>query len=308
MPRVIAIGGANADIKGRSSGTLLPRTSNPGEVIVSPGGVARNIAENLARLGLAVSLLTIVGDDANGRLVRDSCAAVGIDPAMIMTGRAPTGVYLAILDERGEMASAINDMRAMDLLTPERLEDRAGSLRQADLLVADCNLPVASLDWLCRFSGTHGIPLVIDPISVAKARKLMEFERATPVFAITPNLQQMEALTGSSVADIALPHLHRFGFANIVVHCGSAGAIVSDGDSEPRRISAFPAGQVADVTGAGDAAISGLVCGLVAGHNLADAARLGQAAAAIKLQSRNSAAAGLSRPALFALAGIPGDR
>jgi len=307
VPRVIAIGGANADIKGRSRGTFVARTSNPGEVIVSPGGVARNIAENLARLGLAVSLLTVVGDDANGQLVRESCAAAGIDPAMIATGRAPTGVYLAILDDRGELTAAINDMRAADLLTPDRLEDRAGSLGQADMLVADCNLPVASLAWLCRFSHERAIPLVIDPISVPKARKLLQFERPAPVFAITPNLQQLEALTGSAAADIAIPLLHRLGFANIVVHCGPDGAVISDGDGEPRRISAFPADHVADVTGAGDAAVSGLVCGLVSGHNLADAARLGQAAAAIKLKSRNSAAPGLSQLAMFALAGLPGD-
>ncbi|MEI8181049.1 PfkB family carbohydrate kinase, partial [Aestuariivirga sp.] len=66
MPRVIVIGGANVDIKGRSRGSFVAGTSNPGEVTVSAGGVGRNIAENLARLGISVSLVTALGQDANG--------------------------------------------------------------------------------------------------------------------------------------------------------------------------------------------------------------------------------------------------
>ena len=68
MPRVIVIGGANVDIKGRASGTFVATTSNPGEVTVSVGGVGRNIAENLARLGIEVSLLTVLGNDSNSQL------------------------------------------------------------------------------------------------------------------------------------------------------------------------------------------------------------------------------------------------
>ena len=64
MPEVIVIGGANVDIKGRSRAAVMPGTSNPGEVIVSPGGVGRNIAENLARLDVSTALLAMTGDDA----------------------------------------------------------------------------------------------------------------------------------------------------------------------------------------------------------------------------------------------------
>ncbi|MFN0194315.1 MAG: PfkB family carbohydrate kinase, partial [Aestuariivirga sp.] len=51
MADVVAIGGANIDIKAKALGNVLPGTSNPGTVSVSPGGVARNIAHNLAVLG-----------------------------------------------------------------------------------------------------------------------------------------------------------------------------------------------------------------------------------------------------------------
>lgn len=302
MKRVIVIGGANVDIKGRARGAYVAGTSNPGEVTVSAGGVGRNIAENLAHLGISVSLVTALGTDANGQLLVNACAAAGVDLSMSFAGDAPTGSYLAILDEAGELVSAINDMRAIDALTSVHLEARADEFKKADMLVADCNLSLACLAWLCRFSAERSIRLVIEPVSVPKALKLLSFARPVPVFAVTPNAQQLAALAGSGEEN-AIAKFHSFGFANVVAHMGSAGAWASDG-AVTARVPAFPVPSIADVTGAGDAAVAGLVCGLLDGMKLADAARLGQCAAAIKLSSAQSVASGLSRDSLFRRAGI----
>jgi pseudouridine kinase len=186
----------------------------------------------------------------------------------------------------------------MDTLWPDHLEAVAERLGRADILVADCNIPVTCLDWLCAFAARRHIRLLIEPVSVPKAMKLLQFERAAPVFAVTPNAQQLEALAGGDLAK-----LHVMGFANIVVHRGSEGALASDG-AHVMRVEPATAAEIADVTGAGDAAIAGLVCGLLEGLVLADAARLGQCAAAIKLSSAQSVASGLSRDSLFRLAGI----
>ena len=285
MPRVTVIGGSNVDIKGRSGGPYRSGTSNPGEVTVSAGGVGRNIAENLARLGLDVSLITALGNDANGRFLREACGRAGINLTHAITTAEPTGTYLAVLDEKGEMVSAVSDMRAIDRLEPAHLSAAEAMLAGSDLLVADCNISIACLDWLCAFAGPR---LLIEPVSVTKAMKLKAFIRSTPVFAITPNTQQLESLTGGDIAA-----LHEMGFANIILHRGSAGAVVSDGQSV-REIAAAAVSVIADVTGAGDAAVAGLVCGLAEGLPLADAARLGQHAAAVKLASSNSVADGLT--------------
>ena len=302
MKRVIVIGGANVDIKGRARGSYVAGTSNPGEVTVSAGGVGRNIAENLSRLGISVSLVTAIGDDANGQLLRHACAAAAVDLSMSFTGEAPTGSYLAILDQAGELVSAINDMRAIDALTSVHLEARADELKTADMLVADCNLSVACLAWLCRFSADRSIRLLIEPVSVPKALKLLSFARSVPVFAVTPNAQQLAALAGPG-EDNAVAKFHSFGFANVVAHMGSAGAWASNG-VVTARVPPFPVPSITDVTGAGDAAVAGLICGLLDGMSLADAARLGQCAAAIKLSSALSVASGLSRDSLFRRAGI----
>ena len=170
------------------------------------------------------------------------------------------------------------------------------------MLVADCNLAESCLDWLCRFSAERSVRLLIEPVSVPKAMKLLSFVRSAPVFAITPNAQQLAALAGPDEAG-AIAKLHRSGFANVVLHRGSAGAWASNGGAL-EKIPPVPVADVADVTGAGDAAVAGLICGLLDGRSLAEAARLGQCAAAIKLSSAQSVASGLSRDSLFRLAGI----
>jgi pseudouridine kinase len=302
MPRVIVIGGANVDIKGRSGNSFVGGTSNPGEVTVSPGGVARNIAESLARLGIKVSLITALGNDANGALLRQSCDATGVDLAMAITARASTGSYLVILDQRGELVSAINDMRAIDALAPDHLAAHAAAFAEADMLIADCNLSEACLEWLCQFSGQRGVRLLIEPVSVPKVKKLLSIKRPAPVFAITPNASQLAALAGEDGA-AGVVKLHSMGFSNVVLHRGSAGAVASDG-SRVVEIAPIAVDTIADVTGAGDAAVAGLVCGLLDGRSLAESAQLGQCAAAIKLSSPQSVASGLSRDSLLRLAGI----
>src|SRR5438128_420509 len=112
MARVFVIGGANVDVKGRAGGRFIAGTSNPGMVTVTPGGVARNIAQNLARLGLDVALIAAVGDDGNGRLIAEMTEKAGVDCARLMRVDVATGTYLAIVDENGEMVAAVNDMRA----------------------------------------------------------------------------------------------------------------------------------------------------------------------------------------------------
>jgi pseudouridine kinase len=302
MPRVTVIGGANVDIKGRSADPVIAGTSNPGVVTISAGGVGRNIAENLAHLGMSVSLVTALGDDANGHLLRRACTAAAVDLSMAVTVDQPTGSYLAILDATGELVSAVNDMRAMEALTPAQLETHAEGFSSADMLVADCNLSEACLAWLCQFSAQRNIRLLIEPVSVPKAKKLLAFARVATVFAITPNAQQLSALAGGDGLN-ALAGLHALGFSNVVLHRGSAGALASDG-AGVTPIDPVPVPAIADVTGAGDAAVAGLVCGLLDGRSLAQSARLGQCAAAIKLSSSQSVASGLSRDSLFRLAGF----
>ncbi len=302
MGEVIVIGGANVDIKGRSHEGFIPGTSNPGDVVTNAGGVARNIAHNLALLEVNTSLIAFISDDPNGAMVRRETASSGVDISMLEFCPEPTGVYLAIIDDRGELVSAINDMRAAEAMTEQHLMRHEARLVAADLIVADCNINLNCLAWLFDFTRRRQVKLLIEPVSVPKSRKLLELPSTAGAFAITPNLSQLRAITGIDDEAAAINQLHRMNFANVVVHRGRAGVFASDGHTcQPVPASAGYA--VSDVTGAGDAAVAGLILGLVSGFNLEKSARLGQHAAALKIQLRTSVATGLNRVNLLALLG-----
>ena len=129
--KVIAIGGANWDIKARSLGVFAPGVSNPGVITSAAGGVARNIAENLARLGIDVALLSAIGTDAIGDQLLDRTKSAGVDVAGVARIAGTTGAYLAVLDEAGEMRAAINDMQAIDSVTPAVLAGHEDAIRAA---------------------------------------------------------------------------------------------------------------------------------------------------------------------------------
>ena len=115
------VGGANVDVKARTAAALVTGTSNPGTVVRTPGGVGRNVAENLARLGSRVALVSTVGSDPDGDWLLEETAAAGVDVTPVLRG-GRTGRYVAVLDAGGELVAGVSDMAATDALGPEVLD------------------------------------------------------------------------------------------------------------------------------------------------------------------------------------------
>lgn len=291
---VIVIGGANIDIKARADGKYVAGTSNPGSVSFTPGGVARNIAHNLGSLGVNVALISAIGKDAAGEIAVAATSAAGVDLSLCLREDAATGSYVAVLDGKGELVSAVNDMRILENLKPENVKPHRAALEAAKFIVADCNARPDLLDYLAlNFSEK----LIIEPVSVSKAQKLLTLLDRHEVFLATPNRDQIEAMTDTDDLDQACQNLHERGLQNLVVHLGSEGAILSSGKGM-KNIDAAGQAQVRDVTGAGDAAVAGLVYGLLKGYDLSKAAQFGQVAASLVLNSSASTAEGLAETAL----------
>jgi len=158
---VLVIGAALLDVHARSRANVVHGTSNPARMMSTPGGVGRNIAENLARLGTRVSLVALVGpDDAGDRVLRETAEA-GVDVSLVMTGPEPTGTYLAVLDRDGELVIALSDLTGTEGLTPERLSAVASAIEEAPYVVVDGNPPLAARSRIhattrCVDSGTRG--------------------------------------------------------------------------------------------------------------------------------------------------------
>ena len=272
---VCVVGGINADISGTPHEALLPHDSNPGRVKVTPGGVGRNIAENLVRLGVSTALVTVTGDDANGAWLRTSCDAIGIDLSGAATlTSVPTGTYLCLNQRDGDILAAISDMQACDAITPDFVAARMQLLNRADAVVVDANLPADTVRYLaahCR------APLAADPVSVRKAGRLGSLLHR--LCLIKPNLREAAALTGEAQAQDAARVLLEAGVGRAMITLGEKGVWFAD--AKDRGLMPCAAGPVVNTNGCGDAFFSASLRATLEGADVRESARLGQAAAAI---------------------------
>lgn len=286
-PSVVVVGGANLDIKARSTAPVVAATSNPGTTAIAPGGVGRNIAENLARLGTRTHLVAAVGKDALGdRLLADTAAAGVLTEAVRRTAE-PTGTYTAVLDEAGELVVAIADMAATDALAPDDVD--ASLIASADVVVLDGNLAPVTAAHVLGLAAAAGVRVLVDPVSVPKAARLAPLlDHGHPVFAVTPNLAELAALTGLPIDtdpawNAATAALHERGAELVWVRLGPAGSLLS-GPTGGSRLPAYAA-EVVDVTGAGDAMLGAFCHALLGGATPAEAGAYGHAAAAATVAS-----------------------
>lgn len=255
------IGGANMDLCGRSSADLVVGDSNPGSLISGAGGVGRNIAENLSRLGSSVQFIGAMGDDLWGEQLKKACreAGVNVDHCLTVTG-ATSSSYLSIHGPDGEMQLALNDMALIDSLNSAQLSQRDGVISRSTAIVLDANLSTSALEYLFHVHGDK--PIIVDPVSSVKASKLQPF--LNKIHTLKPNKLEAELLSGHTIKQITdLPSvaeiLHEKGVKYLLISLGSEGAYSSN-QGEGRFIPAS-AVQVNNVTGAGDALMAGLAHG-----------------------------------------------
>jgi pseudouridine kinase len=289
-PGVVVIGGANIDVKARSSSQVRSATSNPGGASMTPGGVGRNVAENLARLGVHTFLVSAIGRDALGDSLLTQTVAAGVRCEYVQRTERSTGTYTAVLDSDGELVVAVSDMAAMDALGPASVNEARDIIAAAGLLVLDGNLNISALTHAGDLAAAADVPTILEPVSVPKAALVASSISADrPLYAVTPNRDELSALTGlptrtDKQLQKAADRLHRRGVEHVWVRLGAHGSLFSTASSEPAWLSAG-SGTVADVTGAGDAMLAAFCYAVLAGRDPIDAARFGQAAAALTLAS-----------------------
>jgi pseudouridine kinase len=312
--RVVVVGGMNIDIQGKCLRPFRPGDSNPGDYSSRPGGVGRNIAENLARLGIEVELISAIGRDGDSRELADSCAAAGIGiEGLLRLEGLPCPRYLCICDSDGSLAGAVAAMEAMDRLLPEALEERSGLLDSAALVIVDANVPESSIRWLAaRYPrGGGGPALAFDPVSVAKAPR-GSASLASFAFA-KPNLPEASVLAGlgkpapseapakdAAVAGLSAA-LRAKGLGEAFVSLGPRG-IRAEGPGAPAPRGPAPSPEVwtaalpseppaglepVNSSGAGDAACAAIAWGFLRGAGLGERCALALAASIIAAASES---------------------
>ncbi|HWD42391.1 MAG TPA: carbohydrate kinase family protein [Actinomycetota bacterium] len=304
---VVVVGGANLDVKARSAAQVTHGTSNPGRSSMAPGGVGRNVAENLARLGTRTFLVTAVGRDAAGDDLLAKTAAAGVRLEHVHRTDLPTGTYVALLDADGELVAAVADMRATGELGPGQVDRARAVIARAGLVVLDGNLAPATLAHALDLAHLSQVRAILEPVSVPKARLLAaHVTAARPSYAVTPNREELTALTGLATHTdrqlrAAADSLHRRGVQHVWVRLGDRGSLFSTASAGATFIPAV-ATTVQDVTGAGDSMLAAFCHALLEGRDPDEAARYGHAAAALTIASRHTVRPDLS-PRLIDAAG-----
>ncbi|CEF40687.1 ribokinase-like domain-containing protein [Acetobacter senegalensis] len=297
--RSICIGGAAIDRKYRLAGPIVPGTSNPAAGHTTFGGVARNVCENLVRLGGHTTLLAVVGDDASGHALVEYMKNCGTDTSRIKfaTG-APTAEYVAILDGESNLGVGIFDASVADFLDVAYLQCNTSLIASTDWVFVDCNISADVLAWLVREARQYSCRLVFDTVSISKAQRLRGHLHDVEV--LFTNQDEAVVLLPDGTQDLTIPDLAaalvRNGVRVAVITEGARGLTVADAEGV-RRIEAVST-DVVDVTGAGDALVAATLTALMEGADVNAACRHGVAAAAMTIGCRESVYPDLNRESL----------
>lgn len=303
IKRPVILGGMVMDFRGRPKNKLQLYTSNPGLLHQTPGGVGRNIAENLARLGLEPLLISAVGRDLTGDSLLLAARNLGLaTEGILQLAGEDTAIYLAVIDEHGDLHTAIAGMEIFEQLTPERIAPFTEEIVRAPLVIVDTNLPLATLCMVAELCKANQVPLLVEPVSVEKSQKIVEL--LGKVSYISPNLDELLALTTRAVKidsnavlelreiENAARELVAKGVQNVLVTLGKDGVLLANAAG----ISLFPAlpAKAVDVTGAGDAFVAGFAYGVMQGFAIEAAVNAGLTTAKLTVEAAETVCTYLS--------------
>lgn len=256
------------------------------------GGDTSNFAIAAARQGAHVGMLSALGDDANGRLLRALWDAEGVDHRDVRTDAAAyTAIYFVTHGERGHefsffrQGSAASRMRAADLPRARIEAARVLHLSGISLAISDsaCDTAHAAMD-IARAAGVTvsfdtNLRLKLWPL--ARARALIHDAIARSDICL-PSLDDLQQLSGLSDPDALADHCLRLGARTVALKLGAAGALVADAH-ERHRIAPHPCRSV-DATGAGDTFGGAFVARRLAGDGLREAGAYAAVAAALSTE------------------------
>lgn len=300
---VLVIGSAGIDIKGLPQQDILFGASNLGRIRNTVGGVARNIAENLARLEVPTVLLTAVGHDLMGQRVLRVCAKAGIDCSHVRRVKGGrTGTYMALLEPGGDLVAAIGDFEIIDQIDSDYLLENETLFASAQMIVIDATLNDDAMATVFELAARYGVRVAADPTTPALASRLCPY--ISQLFLVVPNAAETAALCGSpgpahdrETATQAARALVAQGAHIAVVTMGEDGLAYADGGGGGfiRAIKT----RVVDATGAGDAFSGAAIFGLLNEVPVDEAMRLGITAASLTLESRHTVLRELSQELLY---------
>ena len=279
----VVVGGTNVDILGMPKNKLIYHDSNIGLVKTSLGGVGRNIAENLTRLGADTHLISVLGDDPYADSIRVHSKEIGLrlEDVLTLEGEA-TSIYLSILDEEGDMEIALSSMDNIEKMDIEFIKSKKDIIENSKVCIIDTNIPKDTIEYILKnFTGTD---FFLDTVSTEKAKKVEDL--IGYFHTIKPNKIEAEKLSGIEIKDDrdlekVIEFFHSKGVENVFISLSKDGVIFSDGKNIGRL--KVVSDKIVNATGAGDAFVAAISYGHIKGLDIKEKARLGVGASILAL-------------------------
>lgn len=277
---IVVIGGANMDISASSYSSIKLEDSNPGKVTLSPGGVGRNISENLCRLGIETYFITALGDDIYGKAIIDHGRSYGLDfsySKIINTDN--TGLYICINDNQGEMVVSVNAMDICSKIDPELIEEHIDFINNASLVIIDTNLSELTLKYI---ADNVTAPIACDLVSIIKSYKVIPI--LDKIELVKANRFEIEAITNHKIVEgedlnTAAKNVLDKGVKKLIITLGSQGSFYAD----IKCSGVIPTLDtvVMNTTGCGDSYMAAACARFIYGDDLEHMAKYGVIAASL---------------------------
>lgn len=261
---IVGIGAANVDIYGKSSIKIREHFDHPSTIQTTAGGVTRNILENVSKLGIKSVLLTVVGDDAHGKVVIDSCNKAHIDTKHILTVKdARTGIFVQAQDKNNDMYIAMCDMSITKYIDIKYIIANNRIIQKASAIVLDPSLDLETIDYI--FNTYDNIPIFIDPISDLYAKKIKPY--LTKLYCIKPNKTELQVLSDIKIKnndDLIKAYKKVNDYTDhLFVSVGKDGCIYENDNGEIKQRRFKPVRKMVNASGAGDAMMAAIIYGYI---------------------------------------------
>ncbi|KAM8892240.1 uncharacterized protein AB9W97_012353 isoform 2-T2 [Spinachia spinachia] len=319
-PEIVVIGGINVDFiaKGKTKELLFGRT-NAGSVCQSFGGVGRNIADSLSRLGRSPLFISATGADSHSQAVLKYCKHMDTS-GVLRIAEQNTATYCAVINESGELSLGLGDMEVHQQITEQYVSQFEKQLLSATLVCLDGNIPVPTIDYVCSITGRHNINVWYEPTDSDKASKPFLSDAWKSLSYSSPNMAElctMNKTLGFPTPDVLpnsleemlsvavalsrplLEHVHC-----LVVTLGAGGVLVC-GERDAGSVNLQPrkqkrkrqlcavhypaltvtAEETMNVSGAGDSLAGALMAGILQQRDTDSCVRMGLLAARLSLAS-----------------------
>lgn len=271
-PYILVLGASIVDIFGFCGISYAQRDSIPGHIKISFGGVCRNIAENLARVGVNTQFISTLGDDENGKSILEHSRKLGynMENSLFLEGES-TPTYLAILNHQGEMESAVVDMESLNKMDEAFVDGKHEVFENAEYTIVDSDNPILLEYILKKYQGKS--KFILDPVSAKKAKKIRHLVKY--FHTIKPNRFETEALCGFKIeTNDDLKKAGRFfieqGVKNVFISLDADGIYYITSEGEEGTLACCESINVKNVTGAGDSFVAGIGYGYMNNLNIKD--------------------------------------